>query len=177
MVFFFIGLPAYDIQEQNLTVMKGPRAYKTGITETDTSNPYLNYSISKRESLFSPIITQAADKHGVDPALIKAIIMAESAYNPMAVSKRGAIGLMQLMPHTAASLSTEDMSDPVHNIDTGVKYLKTLLNKFNGNLELTLAAYNAGITKVRQYNGVPPYAATRYYVKKVFKYYKQYQGV
>lgn len=177
MVLFLIGLPAYDHQEQNLAIVKGPRPYKTDITETDTSNPYLNYSVRKRESLFTPIITQAADKNNVDPALVKAIIMAESAYDPMAISKKGAIGLMQIMPHTAASLSTEDMLDPVHNINAGVRYLKTLLNKFDGDLELTLAAYNAGISKVRKYNGVPPYEATRYYVKKVFKYYKYYQGV
>ncbi|MBN1626356.1 MAG: lytic transglycosylase domain-containing protein [Deltaproteobacteria bacterium] len=177
MVLFLIGLPAYDHQEQHLAIVKGPRPYKTDITETDISKPYLNYSIKKRESLFAPIITQAADKNNVDPALIKAIIMAESAYDPTAISKKGAIGLMQLMPHTAASLSPEDMCDPVHNINAGVRYLKTLLNKFDGDLELTLAAYNAGISKVRKYNGVPPYETTRYYVKTVFEYYRYYREV
>jgi len=177
MVLFLIGLPVYDLNEKNLTIAKGPRPYRTDIIETHISSPYLTYSIRKRESLFTPIIAQAADKNNVDPALIKAIIMAESAYDPMAISKKGAIGLMQIMPNTAESLSTEDLHDPVHNINAGVRYLKSLLNKFDGDLELTLAAYNAGVGKVREYNGVPPYEATRYYVNRVFKYYRYYQGV
>lgn len=177
MIFLFIGLPSYDLQEKNLTILKGSRPYRMDVVGTNSSiNPYLNYSISKREYLFSPIITQAADKHDVDPALVKAIIMAESAYDPMALSKKGAVGLMQIMPRTAEMIGSEDMYDPVYNINAGVKYLKILLNQFDGDLELTLAAYNAGSGKVREYQGIPPYKATRHYVQKVFRYYRHYQG-
>jgi soluble lytic murein transglycosylase-like protein len=177
MIFFFIGSPARVPQTENNTVTKGPRPYKMDITDKDSLNPYLNYQISKKESMFSPIIIEAADKHDIDPALIKAIIMAESGYDPMATSKRGAVGLMQLMPHTSTALGTdEDMYNPVYNINAGAEHLKGLLDQFGGDLELTLAAYNAGSSKVLKYQGVPPYKATRYYVKKVFEYYRYYQG-
>lgn len=176
-IFFFICLPAQDVQVKISPVLKEPRPYKMDVAYMDISNPYLNYKISKRESLFSPIISQAAEKHNLDPALIKAIIMAESSYNPMAKSKKGAVGLMQIMPLTATSLGAGDMYNPVHNINAGVAYLKKLMDQFDGDLELTLAAYNAGSRKVREYKGVPPYEATIHYVKKVFEYYRQYQGV
>jgi len=101
--------------------------------------------------------------------------MAESSYNPMAISKKGAIGLMQLMPTTAAALGVEDSLNPEHNINGGVKYLKKLLKRFEGDLELALAAYNAGSKKVKKYNGIPPYKATQRFVKKVFRYYHQYK--
>jgi soluble lytic murein transglycosylase-like protein len=111
----------------------------------------------------------------VDSALVKAIIMAESGYNPRAISKRGAKGLMQLMPRTAASLGVKDSFNPEENITGGVKYLKKLLKKFGGNLRLAVAAYNAGVRKVRKYNGIPPFKATRYYVEKVLGYYHYYR--
>ncbi len=129
----------------------------------------------KKELLFISIIQQAAERHRVDPALIKAIIMAESGYNPNAVSKKGAKGLMQLMPKTAEALGVKDSFNPEHNIDAGVEYFKQLLNQFDGNVKLALAAYNAGSRRVRQYQGVPPFKATQYYVKKVFKYYNYYK--
>ncbi len=177
MIFFFLGLPAMDPPRQTATVMKGPRPYKMEVAERDPIKPYINYQIRRRESQFSPIIVEAADRHDIDPALIKAIIMAESGYDPMATSKRGAVGLMQLMPNTSAALEFgEDLYNPVHNINAGVEYLKGLLNQFGGDLELTLAAYNAGSSKVLKYQGVPPYKATRHYVKKVFEYYRYYQG-
>lgn len=177
MIFFFIGLPIQDINEDKFTVIKGPRPYKMDVTYTVSLNT-LNYKLRKREAQFSTIINKAANKHDVDPALIKAIIMAESGYDPMATSKRGAVGLMQLMPRTAIALigSDKDIYNPVYNINAGVEYLKKLLNQFEGNLELTIAAYNAGSSKVRKYKGVPPYPATRYYVKKVFEYYRYYQS-
>jgi soluble lytic murein transglycosylase-like protein len=102
--------------------------------------------------------------------------MAESGYDPKAVSKKGALGLMQLMPGTADELELEDPFDPFHNVNAGVKYLKGLLNEFEGDLELAIAAYNAGSKKVREFNGIPPYKTTRNYVKKVFQYYRYYQN-
>jgi len=174
LAFSIICLPAKDIIDNISPVIKGPRPYKTNLDGLAYLNDGGNRRISKKESSFYPIIIKAADKHDVDPALIKAIIKAESRYNPMATSKKGAIGLMQIMPRTALAFSTEDMYDPVYNINVGVEYLKNLLDQFEGNLELALAAYNAGPGKVLEYQGVPPYEATIYYVNKVFEYYRYY---
>ncbi len=124
---------------------------------------------------FDPLIFQAAKLHQVDPALIKAVIMAESGYNPKALSKKGARGLMQLMPRTAKWLGVVDSFNPEHNINGGARYLKQLLKQFDGDVELALAAYNAGSRNVRQYNGVPPFKATKFYITKVFKYYDIYK--
>jgi soluble lytic murein transglycosylase-like protein len=129
----------------------------------------------KAEHLYHKFIVQTAGKYQIDPALIKAIIMAESGYNPRAVSKKGAKGLMQLMPETAEELGVEDIFNPRQNITGGVQYFKHLVNRFNGDVKLALAAYNAGSRYVRNYNGVPPFKATRCYIKKVFKYYQQYK--
>ena len=119
---------------------------------------------------------QAADTYQVDPALIRAIIMVESSYNPRAVSRRGAQGLMQLMPATAKSLGVEDSFDPGLNIDGGVRYFKQLLDRFEGDVELSLAAYNAGSRKVREYGGVPPFRETLNYIEKVRHYQEKYQN-
>ena len=126
---------------------------------------------------YHAIIQQAGLRHGVEAALIQAIIMAESSFNPRAVSNRGAAGLMQLMPATADSMGVEDKFDPEHNIDGGVRYFKRLLVRFDDDTRLALAAYNAGARKVRQYNGIPPYTATRSYIARVFKYYQTYKGL
>jgi len=130
----------------------------------------------KKERLYHPIILQEADRHEIDPALVKAIIMAESGYNPNAISDKGAIGLMQLMPSTAQALGVEDAFNPQQNISGGVRYFKKLVNRFDGNIKLALAAYNAGSKKVRHYQGIPPYKSTHHYIEKVFKYYKQYKN-
>jgi soluble lytic murein transglycosylase-like protein len=127
-----------------------------------------------RGERFHPLIVRVSREHNVDPALVKAIIMAESGYNPQAVSKEGAGGLMQLMPRTADSLGVQDIFDPEENVSGGVKYLKQLLNEF-GEIKLALAAYNAGSRKVRSYNGVPPIGATQVYIKKVIEYYQHYR--
>ena len=129
----------------------------------------------KAEHQYHQFIVRAASQYQIDPALIKAIILAESGYNPKAVSKRGAKGLMQLMPETALSLGVVDIFNPRQNITGGVQYFKHLVNRFNGDVKLALAAYNAGSRYVRNYDGVPPFKATRYYIKKVFKYYRQYK--
>lgn len=130
----------------------------------------------KKEHLFHPIILQEADRHEIDPALVKAIIMAESGYNPNAISEKGAKGLMQLMPSTAQALGVEDVFNPQQNISGGVRYFKKLVNRFDGDIKLALAAYNAGSKKVRHYQGIPPYKSTHYYIEKVFKYYKLYKN-
>jgi soluble lytic murein transglycosylase-like protein len=101
--------------------------------------------------------------------------MAESGYNSRAISKRGAKGLMQLMPATAHALGVEDAFNPKQNISGGVRYFKQLVIQFDGDVKLALAAYNAGSRNVRHYQGIPPFKATRYYIKKVFKYYEIYK--
>ena len=147
------------------------------------SHNYSTYraSISQRPAeqpdyLFHTIIQEASNRYQVDPALIRAIIMAESSYNPRAISKKGARGLMQLMPATAKALGVEDSFNPEHNIYGGVKYFKQLLDRFDGDTRIALAAYNAGCGNVRQYQGVPPFKATHYYIKRVFSYYDRYKA-
>jgi soluble lytic murein transglycosylase-like protein len=108
--------------------------------------------------------------------MIKAIIMAESSFNPKAVSHKGAKGLMQLMPGTAEYLGVKDCFDPAHNIDGGVRYFKTLLDRFHYDIKLALAAYNAGSRNVRKYGGVPPFRATQSYIDKVLKYYADFKA-
>jgi soluble lytic murein transglycosylase-like protein len=120
---------------------------------------------------------KTAYRYKVEPAIIKAIIMAESGFNPKAVSKVGARGLMQLMPRTARSLGVENIFKPAHNIDAGVRYFKFLLDKYDGEIELALAAYNAGSYNVRKYGGVPPFKATKFYINKVLKYYEAYRTI
>jgi soluble lytic murein transglycosylase-like protein len=129
----------------------------------------------KGEHLFHPIILQTANRYQMDLALVNAIIMAESAYNPRAVSKRGARGLMQLMPATAAALGVKNSFNPEQNLDGGVRYFKKLVKRYDGDVKLALAAYNAGSRKVRLYRGVPPFKATKRYIKKVFLYYQIYK--
>lgn len=115
------------------------------------------------------IIKEAADRYGVDEALIAAVIEAESQFNPRAVSRRGAQGLMQLMPETAASLGVEDPFSPRENIHGGVRHLRSLMDRFDNNLPLALAAYNAGHVAVVNHRGIPPYPQTRAYVSRILR--------
>lgn len=126
---------------------------------------------------FAPLIETASRTHGVDVALVHAVITAESAYNPMAISKAGARGLMQLMPETAKRYGVQSIMDPWDNINGGVRYLRDLISMFNGNLELAVAAYNAGENAViRHGHKIPPYAETVNYVPKVLGIYRKFQS-
>lgn len=112
--------------------------------------------------------------HNLSPALVKAIIRAESNGNRFAVSRKGAKGMMQLMPFTSKRMKVNDPFDPVENIEGGVKYIKELLGTFRGNVVHAVAAYNAGPAAVQKYGGIPPYPETRIYVKRVLNFYEQY---
>lgn len=113
------------------------------------------------------IAREAAERHQVDPALVKAVISTESGWNPRAVSRKGAVGLMQVIPETAQRFGVSNPYDPEQNVEAGTTYLKTLLDRYNGDLEKSLAAYNAGEHAVDHTGGIPPYWETRRYVQKV----------
>lgn len=117
------------------------------------------------------LVEKISNKYGVDEKLVQAVIKQESGYNPKAKSHAGALGLMQLMPATAKSLGVKDPMNPAQNIEGGVKYLKNMLEEFNGNTILALAAYNAGPNAVKKYGTVPPYKETQNYVKSILKNY------
>jgi len=133
-------------------------------TESSTSS-------KKHKDSYHPIINKKAKEHDIDPSLVTAVIKAESNGNPYAVSRKGAMGLMQLMPMTASDLQVRNPFDPEENIDGGTRYLRYLIEKFNGNLTLALAAYNAGPKTVERYGSVPPISETRQYVKRVLALY------
>jgi len=124
------------------------------------------------EEELEPVIRRFSRQHQLHPALIRAIIKAESDFDPRAVSRAGAVGLMQLMPQTAMKLDVRDIYDPEDNIGGGTKYLRQLLDRFRGNLPLALAAYNAGERVVDRYRTLPPIDETRQYVRKVLRYYR-----
>ncbi len=128
-------------------------------------------SLGAYSGSFAEIINRTAEKYGLDPELVSSVIKAESNFNPDAVSSCGAQGLMQLMPGTAASLGVTDSFDPVQNIEGGTKYLSKMLNRYGGDVELALAAYNAGPGAVDKYDGIPPYQETQAYVQRVIGYY------
>jgi soluble lytic murein transglycosylase-like protein len=113
------------------------------------------------------LVKEAAERHRMNPDLIRAVIQTESGWNAGAVSRKGAVGLMQLIPTTAQRFGVKDMFSPKQNVDAGVRYLKTLLERYNGNLELALAAYNAGEGAVDRARGVPSFRETRNYVQRV----------
>jgi soluble lytic murein transglycosylase-like protein len=116
---------------------------------------------------YGDLIRAAATKHGIDEKLITRVIAAESNFNPKAVSRKQALGLMQLLPQTAAQYAVANVFDPAQNIEGGTRYLKDLLGKYRGNLQLALAAYNAGPDMVERYGGIPPFAETQSYVKRI----------
>ena len=130
-----------------------------------------------RYTRFDEHIRQAATLYQIPEALVRAVIKVESDYDPRAVSYAGARGLMQLMPETAERLGVKDINDPRENIFGGVRYLRVLANMFNGDLDFTVAAYNAGENAVIQHRGIPPYTQTRDYVVKVNKFYRRYRTI
>jgi len=120
-------------------------------------------------------VTRAARQHRLHPALLFAVMKAESSFNPIVVSKAGAVGLMQLIPETAMRHGVQNLYDTNENVAGGARHLRYLLDRFHGNTRLALAAYNAGEGKVDRYKQIPPYKETRHYVQKVLSYYRDYR--
>lgn len=135
-----------------------------------------NFNWVKNQKKFDPTIRSVAKIYKLPHALVHAVITAESSYNPDAISKAGAVGLMQLMPETAKQYGVKNRRNPRESINGGSRYLRYLLKLFNNDLKLVLAAYNAGEGAVKKYgNKIPPYKETQNYVRKVIKYYKKYK--
>jgi len=137
---------------------------------------WVRFRLGPNFEQYDPLIRKAAETYRVDYALVKAVIKAESNFNPSAVSRKGAKGLMQLMPGTAGALGVIDSFQPEDNIHGGVRYLRYLLDLFDGDLKLALAAYNAGEKAVLRYNGVPPYKETKTYIQEVLRHLQNYRG-
>ena len=129
-------------------------------------------NLMQRAADYEPVIRKVAKDHGLSPRLVSAVMRVESCYDPRAISRSGARGLMQLMPATAAQLGVHDTFDPVQNVEGGVRYLASLLERFNYDLKKGLAAYNAGPEAVDAYQGVPPFPETMSYVSRILKLYR-----
>ncbi|MTI64109.1 lytic transglycosylase domain-containing protein [Methylophaga sp.] len=134
------------------------------------------HTISLNTASYATEVNRIAIKYDIDPALVRAVIHAESAFNAKARSNKGAQGLMQLMPGTARDLGVRNAFDANQNIEGGVKYLADLLKQFEGDIELATAAYNAGPNAVKKYNGIPPYAETKVYVERVGILHQRYRN-
>ena len=164
------GLPAASVRTINYSYIE--KCYACGVM------PGLNFRTLRLNTVaFQDEIRTAAREHGVDEAVVRAIIHAESAFNPRALSRVGAQGLMQLMPATASRFGVANAFDATQNIRGGVQYLAWLLKRFNGNLTLAAAGYNAGEGAVDKYGGVPPYGETQRYVQRVGVLAERYRGV
>jgi soluble lytic murein transglycosylase-like protein len=147
-----------------------PRYKKMKVPE----RPFLRLTPISAKAVQLAII-RSSEQHRVDPALVRAVIRAESSFDADAISRKGAMGLMQLMPRTARSLKLSNPYDPQQNISGGVRYLRYLLDRFDGNVPLALAAYNAGESRVSRDSRIPAISETREYVRRVLRYYKAYR--
>ena len=144
------------------------------LLKSDQKKKYLRRSTNKNLSnSVIKLIDQVATQYDIDPELVNAVARVESNFNPSAVSPKGALGIMQLLPSTADRFGVHDVYDPKQNIEGGVRYLKFLDNMFSGNLPLVLAAYNAGENAVKRFDGVPPYTETQNYIRKIQQFYKK----
>lgn len=166
------GAEIYQYIDANGTISLTNVPSDARYRRVDTLANRLHPMISERE--LEPMISRFSRQHQLHPALIRAVIKAESDFDPLAVSRAGAVGLMQLMPQTAVRMDVRDLYDPEDNIGGGTKYLRQLLDRFRGNLPLALAAYNAGEHVVDRYRTLPPINETRQYVRKVLRYYRTF---
>ncbi len=161
----------YAAAEVENFVSAQPEASKASETKIDPNYRRLARGRVVSSAAIDEAIEAAAAKHNVDPNLVRAVVKVESNFDPSAVSRKGAMGLMQLMPSTARELNVSNPFDPEQNVDAGVRHLKHLLDSFNGNVGLSLAAYNAGQGAVQRSGGVPPFRETRNYVRRITSLY------
>lgn len=167
--FLFTNRPPAAVREPGMLLLE-TRVYG----DTHYTRPPSRLTAQRRDA-YDDVIARAASRTGLEFALVKAVVHAESAFDPAAVSRAGARGLMQLMPTTANLLKVSDIHDPEDNIAAGARYLRMMMDKFKGNLEHALAAYNAGPGNVQKYGGIPPFEETRHYVRKVVELSGQYR--
>ena len=168
------NMPSFDSVMQKTANAKFGNLLTKPVTKVNaeiyTAQSQSANNLTPRQKI-QDIVSRMSKKHGVDEKLVNALIKQESGFNPNAKSKVGALGLMQLMPSTAKGLGVTNPMDPEQNVEGGVKYLKSMLNKYNGNIILALAAYNAGPGAVDKYDGVPPYKETQNYVRSILSNY------
>ncbi len=171
------GIYRYEDENGVIHFTNCPRdpKFKLYIRESKEDVGNSSFSYIRDSNQYDSLISEFSKKYQVDFALIKAIIRAESGFNPAAVSRKGAKGLMQLMPETASRLNVSNSFNPRENIEGGVRYFKYLLSLFNDDLRLSLAAYNAGENVVAEVRSIPPYRETVDYVRKVLSYYQSYR--
>lgn len=141
--------------------------------EKETLRKFKVFIYESNERQFDPVIRKVAGEQGLDPDLLRSLVSVESNFDPVAISPKGAMGLTQLMPETARSLGVDNVFHPEQNLGAGAKYLRTLLDKYDGDLTLALAAYNAGEKAVETYQGIPPYPETEMYVREVLRRYRK----
>ncbi len=184
LLWFFLGLWLTPYGAANVYVYKDKQGVLT-FTNVPTHQGFRRViregyagpsGLGSSANSYEDLIRSASDRHSVDPDLIRAVIKVESDFDSSARSNKGAMGLMQLMPETARLHNVVDVYNPSSNIEGGVRHLKLLLGKYQGDLELSLAAYNAGIKAVEKHGGIPPFAETREYVRRVLSYYQSYRG-
>ena len=170
----FADVYVYKDKEGVLTYTNVPThsGYRRVMKESNgqSSNSTASYTS------YDDAIRSASDRYNIDADLIRAVIKVESDFNSVARSNKGAMGLMQLMPDTARLHKVMDVFDPIDNIEGGVRHLKLLLSRYQGDLELSLAAYNAGMKAVEKHGGIPPFSETKEYVRRVLSYYQTYRG-
>lgn len=150
--------------------------YKVFMRESVPGTKQWGAAQTNNDKSYDDVIAEASERTGISFHLLKAMIHVESYFNPRAVSKKGATGLMQIMPQNFDSLAVSDPFDPWDNIMGGARYFKDMLDRFQGNLDLALAAYNAGPGAVERYNNIPPYQETRDYVQKVRQFFRLYKN-
>ena len=166
----YTNVPPSGSAKAKATKLKG--SFKPAQRPTQAAVPR-----ARSKSAYDEAINEAASRYNIPPALVRAIMHAESAFDPQALSHKGASGLMQLMPATAEDMYVKDIFEPRENIEGGVRYLRVLANQYNGDMVKMIAAYNAGPKAVEKYGGaIPPYAETQAYVRKVLALYYQYKA-
>lgn len=163
------GLGGEEISRdfRNILEKTSGQSGSNGVPAEETRVPEWGRNARERLEALRPLIRSASERYGVEESLVRAVILMESGGNPRAVSDAGAMGLMQLMPSTAKGLGVDDPFDPVQNLDGGVRYLRQLLDRYNGDKSLALAAYHSGPSRVDRYGGIPPFPVVNRYVRTV----------